>query len=247
MNFLGHSYAAFKVEGRINPYLVAGSWLPDLVPFVPSPVFTFAEIHESPDKFLRFLDKKYPYARDLAIGMMTHSVKYGADRFNREIEGWLIEDQREKIELAKKIVDCSGVSLEVASKARLHNYLWSGIDLYLLNSKPEFVHGLAEFYPKINHEELVRLLAECFAKEGKEVRGMINCLLAPIRPEFFTSLSGLVKIWKVALAGLPEKDEIDEEKTVRLFREIYQLFSNKWGSILEKVIIDVERRMRFLI
>ena len=34
MNFLGHSYVAHRVTGGLNPWLVAGSHLPDLVPFV---------------------------------------------------------------------------------------------------------------------------------------------------------------------------------------------------------------------
>lgn len=35
MNVLGHSYVAYKVLDRLDKWVVAGSWLPDLVPFVP--------------------------------------------------------------------------------------------------------------------------------------------------------------------------------------------------------------------
>jgi len=233
----------FKVTGRINPYLVAGSHLSDLVPFVPDSVFTFEEIHESPEKFLKFLDKKYSHARDLALGMMSHSVKFGADRFNREIEDWLIKSEDEEIKLARKIVDCSGVSTEVARKSRLHNYLWSGMDTYLLNTKPKFIKDLANLHREINREELAILLAEGFGKDKKEVKRMIDYLLVPIKPEFLASLEGLVKIWKIALAGLPEKDKVNEEKTVRLFTYICERFENQWEDILEKVVSDVRIRM----
>ena len=35
---------AYKVVGKLNPYLAAGSHLPDLVSFVPNSVFSFGEI-----------------------------------------------------------------------------------------------------------------------------------------------------------------------------------------------------------
>jgi hypothetical protein len=58
-----------------------------------------------------------------------------------------------------------------------------------------------------------------------------------------TSLSGLVKIWKVSLAGLPEKDKIDEEKTAHFLKEIYQQYKDQWASILYRVIGNVKIRM----
>lgn len=245
MNVLGHPYVASKVTGRLNKYLVIGSHLPDLVPFVPNPIFTFEEIHEGGEKLLRFLDEKYPRARDLAIGMITHSYKFGADKFNREIENWLLDDNKQiRDELALKIVDCSAVTLRVAKKYRMHNYLWSGIDLYLLEHETKFVRDLAEIHGKINRKEIADLLAECFEKEQREVKRMVNYLLKPIKPELFISLDGLTSVWKVALAGLPEKDKVDKEKTKKLFKEIYQRYKNRWQDILEKVITDVKVKVK---
>ena len=54
MNVLGHPYVAYRVFGRLDEWIVAGSWLPDLVPFVPDSVFEFEEIHESGERFLKF-------------------------------------------------------------------------------------------------------------------------------------------------------------------------------------------------
>lgn len=244
MNILGHAYVAFKVTGRLNKYLVAGSHVPDLVPFVPDSVFSFEEIHESGDKFLKFLEEKHPYARDLALGMMVHSVKYGADKFNRAIEEWLLADNEEsRSELAREIVDCSGVNLEVARKGRIHNYLWAGIDFYLLKKQRQFVGDLAETHRLINREEIASLLAEGFRKEEKEVKRMVDYLLKPTRPELLTSLEGLVEIWKKFLAVLPEKDAVNETKTIWLFGKIYLLFENQWEKILLEVVTDVKKRL----
>lgn len=244
MNILGHSYVASKVAGRLNKYLVAGSHLPDLVPFVPNSVFTFAEIHESSDKLLKFLEEEHPDTCDLAIGMMAHSVKFGADKFNQEIGKWLLGDNEKLInELGEKIADCSSVSFEVAKQSRLHNYLWVGVDVYLLKTNLEFVEQLANLHRQLDRKEIANLLSLGFGKDYRAVKRMIDYLLVPIRPELLVSLVGLVKIWKIALAGLPEKDKIDEKKTVKLFWEIYQRFENQWQEILERVVSDVRSRM----
>jgi len=228
---------ACKVVGRIDWRLIAGSHLPDLVPFVPGSVFSFEEIHESGDRFLKFLDKNYPEKRDLALGMMTHSVKFGADRFNREIEQWLLgNDERARGELVKKITACSGV-------VRIHNYLWAGLDVYLLKKHFQTVKKIAKVHSEIDQKEIADLLVAWSGKDRSEVKRMIDYFFTPLRPPLFTSLPGLVEIWKGALAGLPEKDEVDEEKTILLFEEIYKDYQGEWGAILEKVTNKVKENL----
>lgn len=244
MNVLGHPYVAWKVVGRLNKYLVAGSHLPDLVPFVPNSIFSFEEIHESPEKVLRFLEKKYPYARDLALGMMTHSVKFGADKFSREIEEWLLADNTNlRNELLQDILDSTGVGLETAKKL-LHNYLWCGVDVHLLKAKLELVRDLAETHQLIDLEETSRILSECFKKDEKEVRRMVDYFFLPLKPGQLVSVKGLVEIWKKHAAGLKEKIVVDEEKTLQLAEKIYALFEDRWEGILEKVVIGTKKNLK---
>ncbi|MCG2686187.1 hypothetical protein L6258_02355, partial [Candidatus Parcubacteria bacterium] len=115
MNILGHPYVADESVGPLDKWLLTGSYLPDLVPFVPNSVFKFEEIHEGGERFLQFLDEHAPDKRNLALGMLTHGVKYGADKFSRDIEEQF-EESRE--DLAKKIAAASGVSIEVARSGR---------------------------------------------------------------------------------------------------------------------------------
>lgn len=235
MNFLGHAYVAYKTTGRLNQYLLAGSYLPDLVPFVPHSVFGFEEMHEGGEKLLKFLKKNSFYAQDLAIGMISHSSKLGADKFNREIENWLLEEKTKR-KLALKIVGCSEVSFEVAFQWRVHNYLWAGIEIYLLRKNFQFVQKIADLYPEINNKKISLILSNCFQKEPKAVQRMVDYHFGAIDPIGLLSLNGLVKIWRKGMAGLPEKDNIDEIKTRQLFEEIYTSFENQWQGILEKVI-----------
>jgi len=244
MNILGHPYVAYKVTGKLTSDLIAGSHIPDLVPFVPNSVFSFAEIHEEGDFLYKFLKENYPEKLDLALGMMSHSVKFGADRFNNEIEEWLLGDNEEKKdELAQKIASCSNVSFQIARQARIHNYLWTGVDVYLQRQKKSFVSEIVELHRAIDWEDISLVLSEAYGKRIGGIRRMIEFMVKPIKPEYLLTLSGLVKIWKSALAGLPEKDEVKEAQTKKLFEEIYFLFEDRWEGILEKVVKDTRTRM----
>ena len=93
MNILGHNYMAKLVLNKYNPNIAAGCHLPDLVPFLKGSTLSFEEIHESPEQVYVYHDKNDNSAIDLALGLMTHSVKFGADKFNRDIDIWLLETQ----------------------------------------------------------------------------------------------------------------------------------------------------------
>lgn len=244
MNTLGHPYVAYKVTGRINPYLVAGSHIPDLVPFVPDSVFSFEEIHESPDKFLKFLDEKYPDKRDLALGMMSHSMKFGADKLSHTVEGWFLENRQPlRQKMANDIVACSKISFEAANTGRMHNYIWNGVDVYLLRHESDFVRQLKSNYQQVDFAEVATLLAEGFGKDRREVGRMVDGYFSSFNPDDYTSVAGLVRVWRSYLAKLPQGDDVDLEKTQALFEKIYHLFEDRWEEVLELVIDDVRKRM----
>lgn len=244
MNILGHVYIASKVTGRVTPFLAAGCWLPDIVPFVPQKIFTFEQIHESGDQFFKFLNQKYPQRQDLALGMVAHSVKYGADKFNREIEDWLLKGRNElKKEIARNISSCSGVSLKVASGYRMHNYLWGGIDVYILREHFSFVEQLEKMKSEIDTEEISQLLADFFGRDNEKVKKVVDQLMEPVKKYQLTSLDGLIKIWKEALAVLPEKDQVKEGESRQLFVKIFSLFENDWPEIIEKVERSVAKNL----
>ncbi len=246
MNILGHPYIAFKVTGRINKYLAAGSHLPDIFPFASTTLFSFEEIHEGGERFLNYLNNNCPDKTDLAIGMIAHSVKRGADKFNSEIEDWLLFEKPDlKEELAKQIVDCSSVDIEIARKARLHNYLWTGIDLYVLKKEKTFMGDLTKAHLEMETDEISNILARAFLKDEDKVKKIVSSFFKPLYPPgIICSVSGLAQIWKNVLAGLPENDKVDEEKTIKFFDKIYYLFENQWEEILDRVAKDVRFRMK---
>ena len=240
MNVLGHPFVAYKVLGDLNKWIVAGSWLPDLVPFVPDSVFEFEEIHEGGERFLRFLDQHYPDKRGLALGMLTHSVKFGADKFSRDIEK-RFESVREK--LAQMISESAGVSLEVAYKGWFHNYLWWGVDIQILRHEKEFVQRMTTTVPQIDIAEISGLLATCLSKEESDVRRMLDWVFEPLTPENLSTVRGLARIWKKAVVGLPEQSRVDVGKTVEVFNFCADLLKDDWRDILEEVIKEVGKNV----
>lgn len=242
MNLIGHPYVAAKVTGRLTEDLILGSYLPDIVPFVPNSVFEFEEIHEGGKKFLEFLDERCPERRDLALGMLCHGVEFGADKFSRDIEKQF-EDERE--DLAKRIAEASNISLDVASQARFHNFLWWGVDVQLLRHRREFVEDLAKKIPQLDVGGAASLLAECFGKRESAVLQDVSFLLKPLIPERLFSIRGLVEIWRDVAAGLPEKDQVDIEKTERIFENCADLVGESWKEILAQVVAKVKGNLEF--
>ncbi len=245
MNIQGHTFVASKVLGRLNKEISLGSHISDMVPFVPNSTFSFAEIHESPDRFLKFLEEKYPQKKDIALAMMTHSVKFGADKFNREIDKWLLGENTALLEnIAAKICWCSGVTIETAKGGRMHNYLWCGVDIHILKNYPEFIAQNAKLMAEINIDEASQLLSECFGKDKNKVKGELNYLFSEIKLEYLISIDGYAILWKKFLSGLPEKDNVIPDRAVEVFDFIYKQFEDRWKEIINNVIKDVSTRMR---
>jgi len=244
MNILGHLYVASKTLNSLNPLIIAGSEIPDFVPFIPNSTFSFEEIHESGDKFLSFLKRNHPKEIALALSMMTHSVKFGVDSFNRDIDTWLIGNKEElKREYASKIVDCSGISFDTAIKSRMHNYLWTGIDIYLLKKDKRFIEEIKKFYKDINYSQISKLLATGFRKEESTVYKEVEYFFSSIDLSNLNTIKDYVKIWKAFSSGLPERDNVNISKTENFLEEIYEEFEDKWENILNDVLNYTKKKM----
>ncbi len=240
MNAIGHPYVAKRVLGRLTGDLVLGSYLPDIVPFVSNSVFEFGEIHEGGEKFLELLSKRRPERRGLAWGMLCHGIEFGADKFSRSIVE-RFEDKRG--EYGKRIAKASGISLEMASRSRFHNFLWWGVDVQILRREQGFVEDLAEKFSQIDAAGAATLLAECFGKEIADVSRDISFLLKPYTPERFRSVRGLVEIWANMAAGLPQKDQVDIDETEKIFEDCALLIEESLEDILEEVVVGVRNNV----
>ncbi len=244
MNLLGHNYIAFKTLNRISPYTFVGSHIPDFVPFLPSSIFSFEEIHENHEGFLKYIRKTYSNLEDLPLSMMCHSVKYGADEYNKLIDTWLLEDNEElTFEICSMIVDASGISFDVARGPRLHNYLWCGIDMYLIKNNKPFVQELANAFNNINYSEIAKVVSEYYKKNHDKVFKNLHSHFKNIYPATFIAELEYTKFWSNFLSKLPEGDMLNVAKGLKLLDYIYSIFEDKWEEILIKMEDNVKKKM----
>jgi hypothetical protein len=248
MNLIGHNYIASKVLSRYNPLVAAGVYIPDLVPFLKSSVFTFEEIHENPDVVYQYCRKNDNECVDLALGMMTHSVKYGVDRYNKDIDEWLIgKDSKLGDEIAQKIVDCSGIPFETARGPRMHNYLWSGLDFYILSNFPEFAKQIQKAYSQVDIDKISKILSKAFKKDLNGVKGNLNDHIGLVNKNDITNPAGCISYWKDFLSQLSEQDNVNLEKAVSCISFISEKFDKNWPEIIDKTTKDVKFNMSMVI
>jgi hypothetical protein len=245
MNLIGHNYIAKEVLSRYNPLIAAGVHLPDLVPFVSTSAFSFDEIHENPDQVYKYLlngDIKY---LDLSLGMMSHSVKYGADKFNGEIDKWLLSSNEElKNEIAEKIVSASSINIEIAKGPRMHNYLWCGLDFYLIDKYPEFINEIKKNYNQANIEKISEILSQAYDKDINKVKDNIEKHIKLVNKYNISSKTEFVKFWRDFASELPQKDNIDVDKALSCIQFIEDTFKDKWQGVIDAVVKDIRLRMR---
>lgn len=244
MNLIGHNYIAYKLIGHVSPLTILGSHIPDFVPFLPSSVFTFEEIHEDHEELLNFIKQKYPTKTDLPLSMMCHSVKYGADELNREIDNMLLIDNQElESYLIHKIMEMSEITINSA-KARLHNYLWCGVDFYLIKNSPQNItKTMAEEFTKIDFRDSAVILSDHYKKDVKIVEQNLRDHFTIITKASFTSEEGFAQSWTKFLNRLPEKDSVTPDKARDLINEIFLKFESEWERVLEVTYKHVKQKM----
>ena len=233
MKLLGHHYVTKAVIGKLTPLICAGVNVPDIVPYVKQNTFSFEEIHEDPEKV-------YPFSKELALGMMAHSKRFGADIFNNDIENWLVKDDevlRKKIE--EWVSVCTGKHENL--RAWVFNFLWLGMDFYLLDQDKPLVSQIIENTKMIDVTFVSEILARSFDKNPEEVSKVVEGILKPVLANDFLDKRGLVSSFNDAVAGFGDK--VDVEGGLKLTNFIYKTFAGEWESILHKVAEDVAKRM----
>jgi len=81
MKGLGHIFVAQRVLGE-KVLAAQGVLLPEMVPYLAEDVFDWQELHEGGEKLYQYLQKTAPQEIDLALGLLTHGVTFGADGLN---------------------------------------------------------------------------------------------------------------------------------------------------------------------
>jgi len=245
MKILGHAYIATHALKGDGQLLITGSFLPEMLPYIPYDVFQYQELHEGGKKWLAYLDRHEPKKRDLALVMLSHGGQLGADKFSIESERFVSKERRQ---LIKEIAQANSLDFKL-DKLRLHNYIGLGIDWLLVQNEPQLVKEVQGVLREVDVLEVSRLLASGFGKDEARTQKMVATLIEKIyRPEDLTSIEGLARIWARQAAGLPEKDQVDLKKASRLIQTVAKLLEKDWREFLKKVELEVSKNLRpFLI
>lgn len=247
MNLIGHNYIAMKVLNKHNSDIAVGCHIPDMVPFLSDSCFSFEEIHENPEIVLNYL-KKNKKSKDLSLGMMTHSVKFGADKFNKDIDVWLLgDDVKTKNDIANMISECSKVSFDTALGPRMHNYLWCGLDFYIIDKYPVFLNQIANSYKNANLDVVTKILSNSYQKPEIEVYANLSNHIGLVINNQVLSKKGFLIFWKKFISELDTQDDLDIDLAYGVVEFIEKKFQGQWESIISRVTNDITERMKIYI
>lgn len=197
MKLLGHGYVAINAVPQGNKkLLILGAIVPEIAYYTKSPPFTSDEIHEGGKIVYQYLVQKQPNMADFGLGMILHSVKYGADHFNLDANLALLGFDNEKIiDLRKEITQVLGITEENAAW-RVHNLLELAVEIGIIKDHPEFVSLFTEALGDSETRAVIgNILSSCFNKPPDAVKECVEELINKAKPEYFTSSEGLARLW----------------------------------------------------
>lgn len=197
MKLLGHGYVAINAVPQGNKkLLILGAIVPETMFYTKNPPFTFEEIHEGGDIVYQYLTKNHPDLTDLGLGMISHSVKYGADYYNLDANLALLGFDNEEIAtLRKEVAQVLNITEKTAS-SRVHNLLDLAIETGIIRDDPEFISLFTKTLGDVEMRETISgILSECFNKPPEAVKECVEELFNKAKPEYFKSFEGLARLW----------------------------------------------------
>lgn len=236
MKLIGHAWIAVNAVPQGNKrLLILGSILPEIMYYTKDHPFEFEEIHEGGDKVYRYLRDRSPEFADLGFGMLAHSVKAGADKYNSDENLALLGYDGDEVDkLRGKVSDVLGVTYDTA-KIRAHNILELAIDLKIVQKHPNFVRDFNEAVADINlREKIVEILSNCFQKPREAVSKSVNELLDKVKPAYFITAEGLADLW--AELSKVFDPEPDRQRLAKLLQELSMGHGDRSEEFLKECI-----------
>jgi hypothetical protein len=245
MKFVGHAWVAVNSfpTGK-RKLLILGSILPEIMYYTKKHPFAFEEIHEGGQKLFQFLLEHKPEWKDLGLGMTSHSVKTGADKFNFDENLKLLGYKREQVEkMRNDLTEILGINYETA-KTRAHNIIELATELAIIKNNPAFMKEFKTAMIDLNTQEQIKIIiAECFHKPKGEVDKSVNELFNKARPEYFENSEGLAKLWSKLSKALPDP-EPNLKKLSILLEELSSNFEGKDKIFFKKAIEYTSRNLK---
>jgi hypothetical protein len=231
VKLLGHVYVATKAFPKKDKELLTlGAILPELVFYIKHPVFKYEQFHEGGLDLYKYLTKNKKEFTDIAIGILAHSEKYGADRFNTIFKLFEIGLEESDID---EIAQALGIS-EKRAEIRAHNMYGLAIEYYLAKSNPEILK-LIKNVKLIDQKEISIILSKYFKTDPKKTLENMNHIWKIYDLRLVNSFSGLATLWKRLAQNFIERNTMDLKKTASVIETIYLKTKSKIPAFLNKV------------
>ncbi len=239
MKLLGHVYIALECFPEFNKELLAfGALLPETVFYTKRKALSYEQIHEGGLELFNYCIKSKPEYTSLALGCMSHSVIYGADKFNDrkslEALGYSEDD-------IPKIADAVGLSEKLAV-SRSHNLYDLALDRYIFLNYPT-VLKVVESTRTLDKDKVSTVLADCYNASKSDVHDSLVHLWDKYDLSLLESYEGLAKFWKILASDLKEKDPVDIEKTAKLLEYFYTKLVPGAQVFLDTVVDSTKTRI----
>lgn len=233
MKLLGHVYIAVEAfPERTEKLLAMGAVLPELVFYVKDKAFTHEELHEGGEILYKYLQSKSPDKIDLAVGILAHSNKYGADG--------LFNSHRHlrKIGLVKKDIQKTAEALNVSTKRAeiaVHNLYSLSLDYWLNSNKPQLLEIVKGVDLK-SLKEIAPLLSDCYKKDISRVEKNLLSMWDIYDLNAVKDFRNLAKLWQKLASNANSPDKVNVEKTAKLLEEFYEKMRPNTQKFLEKAV-----------
>ena len=236
MKLLGHAWVAVNAVPKGNrKLLILGSILPEIMYYTTNHPFEFEDIHEGGDIVYNYLKRQKPDWTNLGLGMLAHSVKMGADRFNFDDNLKILGYEGDKVDaLRKKLTEVLGITYETA-KTRVHNILELATELRIIKENPEFVNEFNQAIADMKtRKEIKKILTGCFDKDLKRVSKSVDELLNKAKPDYFKNAEGLARLWAELTRDFDPR--FDTKKLADLLSQLQKDYQGKDKEFLKKCI-----------
>jgi len=248
MKGLGHIFVAQRVLGE-KVLAAQGVLLPEMVPYLAEDVFDWQELHEGGEKLYQYLQKTAPQEIDLALGLLTHGVTFGADGLNtRHWRGGTGYAHQKEAPLIPKIFEVHPGIDKATAQAFGHNFINLGMDLLIQKDFPEVVISAQEAVSQVDVDKLAPLLADCFNKEKQE--GKIVSALRILFGEIYVSqnldsLEGLARSWQSLTRYLSQGAiSTNLELAQKLIQEAGELIEDDYQEFFEETVTEVSANLK---
>lgn len=245
MKFLGHAWVAVNSFPSGNrKLLILGSLLPEIMYYTKKHPFAFEEIHEGGLRLYQFLLEQKPEWKDLGLGMASHSIRTGADKFNFDENLAMIGYEGVQIEkLRKRLMEVLRINYKTA-KTRAHNILELAVELTIIRKNPGFIKEFKAAMADLDtRKQIETILAECFNKPNDEVNKSVNELFDKAKPEYFNNSEGLAQLWSKLSRALPDPKP-DVNKLSMLLKQLSSDFKGKDEIFLQKSIEYTSKNLK---